>query len=117
VKRQEAASSFESPIGAFDLSPIRAPPAAGARERRPRCGRPGSVLPRISTLSPNAFSVLGERARVRGPEGVDIEDSRFAPTHSERATKRMIRDLARNAPSPVLSPRIAATLVIRGERR
>jgi hypothetical protein len=52
-----------------------------------------SGLPRISTLSPNAFTVLGERARVRGPEGVDMEDSRFLPTHIERATKRLIRDL------------------------
>ncbi|HVN82091.1 MAG TPA: hypothetical protein VMW38_24115, partial [Terriglobia bacterium] len=39
---------------------------AGARDRRPRCGRPGWAFPPIYTLSPNTFLVLGEREGVRG---------------------------------------------------
>jgi hypothetical protein len=63
-----------------------------------RGGRPGSAFPRIPTLSPNTFSVLGERARVRGPEGAALRNRRFVPIHMNRTRKRLIRDGARNAP-------------------
>ena len=91
MKRQEAASSFESPWG-------RRTPAQGAACGRSRGGRPGSAFPRMSTLSPNTFPVLGERARVRGLEGANSRNRRFVPTHLNRTTKRLIRDGARNAP-------------------
>ena len=85
VKRQEAASSFESPIGALDSSP-------GRRQRQEPLRPPWvSVLTNSYPLSQHLFRV-GGRGRGWGPEGLDVEVSRFVPTNTATTTKRMIQD-------------------------
>ncbi len=69
-----------------------------------------------STLSPNTFSVLGERARVRGSRRADTPNSRFVPTRAESATKPEIGNRSTDAPSPHLSPESPQKAGDSGER-
>jgi hypothetical protein len=73
---------LKPPSGASHLSP-------GRRQRQelgtavPVAAALGQGFHEFLTLSLNTFSVLGERDRVRGPQPVGWEDSRFVPINLE----------------------------------
>jgi len=56
------------------------------------------------SLSPNTFSVLGERVRVRGPDCAHSRKLCLVPRNTQRLTKRETRHSVTDGPSPYLPP-------------